>query len=108
MPVFVSGLELSRRFFHEAVRPLVTSVFPDLRYAAALLGQGSEVLGFDNELSVDHDWGPRVFILLQKTGLKAPRIHAGDEKPAPAGAIPLHVLLFYDIVSTWNMYMRVI
>ena len=66
MPIFVSGLELSRRFFHEAVRPLITSRFPNLRYAAALLGQGSEVLGFDNELSVDHDWGPRLFLLLQE------------------------------------------
>lgn len=52
MPIFMSGLELSRRFFHEAVRPLVTSLFPDLHYAAALLGQGSEVLGFDDELCV--------------------------------------------------------
>ena len=66
MPFFMPGLELSRRFFYEAVRPLITSAFPTLRYAAALLGQGSEVLGFDNDLSVDHDWGPRVFILLQE------------------------------------------
>ncbi len=66
MPVFVSGLELSRRFFYEAVRPLVTSVFPDLRYAAALLGPGSEVLGFDNEMSMDHDWGPRLFMFLRE------------------------------------------
>jgi Domain of unknown function (DUF4037) len=66
MPVFVSGLELSRRFFHEAVRPLLADAFPDLRYAAALLGPGSEVLGFDTELSVDHDWGPRVFIFLRE------------------------------------------
>lgn len=70
MPVFVSGLELSRRFFHEAVRPLVTSMFPKLHYAAALLGPGSEVLGFDNKLSVDHDWGPRLFILLQEKDIE--------------------------------------
>ena len=62
MPVFVSGLELSRRFFHEVVRPLLTDAFPGLRYGAALLGPGSEVLGFDTEMSVDHDWGPRLFI----------------------------------------------
>lgn len=66
MPIFVSGLELSRRFFHEAVHPLLAAEFPALRYAAALLGQGSEVLGFDNELSIDHDWGPRLFILLRE------------------------------------------
>jgi hypothetical protein len=62
MPVFVSGLNLSRRFFREVVRPLLANAFPAVRYAAALLGPGSEVLGFDTEMSVDHDWGPRVFV----------------------------------------------
>lgn len=46
MPVFVPGLELSRRFFHELVCPLLTGAFPGLCYAAALLGPGSEVLSF--------------------------------------------------------------
>lgn len=66
MPVFVSGLDLSRRFFKEIVRPLLATAFPDLHYAAALLGPGSEVLGFDTEMSVDHDWGPRLFIFLRE------------------------------------------
>jgi len=35
-----------------------------LRYAAARLGPGSEVLGFDTERSVDHDWGPRLELFL--------------------------------------------
>jgi uncharacterized protein DUF4037 len=64
MPVFVSGLDLSRRFFQEVVRPLLANAFPTVRYAAALLGPGSEVLGFDTEMSVDHDWGPRLFVFL--------------------------------------------
>jgi hypothetical protein len=66
MPTFVSGLDLSRRFFQEIVRPLLTNAFPKLRYAAALLGPGSEVLGFDTEMSADHDWGPRLFIFLRE------------------------------------------
>lgn len=66
MPVFVSGLDLSRRFFKEIVRPLLTTAFPGLHYAAALLGPGSEVLGFDTEMSIDHDWGPRLFIFLRE------------------------------------------
>ena len=49
MTVFVSGLHLSRRFFQEVVRPLLANAFPNLRYAAGLLGPGSEVLGFDTE-----------------------------------------------------------
>lgn len=66
MSVFVSGLDLSRRFFQEMIRPLLANAFPDVRYAAALLGPGSEVLGFDTEMSVDHDWGPRLFVFLRE------------------------------------------
>lgn len=66
MPAFVSGLKLSQRFFEEVVQPLIVKNFPHLPYAAALLGQGSEVLGFDTELSIDHDWGPRLFLFLKE------------------------------------------
>ncbi len=59
-PAFIKGLELSRLFFREAVRPILDEDFPGLRYAAALLGTGSEVLGFDTEMSTDHGWGPRL------------------------------------------------
>ena len=66
MPEFVKGLELSRLFFEEAVRPALAAEFPSLRYAAALLGSGSEVLGFDTEMSADHGWGPRVDLFLDE------------------------------------------
>lgn len=66
MPEFIPGLELARAFFGEAVRPLLATAFPGLRYAAALLGSGSEVLGFDTEMSTDHDWGPRVDLFLRE------------------------------------------
>ncbi|MET0646307.1 MAG: DUF4037 domain-containing protein [Pyrinomonadaceae bacterium] len=66
MPEFVKGLELSRLFFEEAVRPALAAEFPSLRYAAALLGTGSEVLGFDTEMSADHGWGPRVDLFLEE------------------------------------------
>ena len=54
------GLELSRRFYFEAVRPILERRFPALEHAAALIGTGSEVLGYDDETSTDHHWGPRV------------------------------------------------
>ena len=66
MSAFVSGLELSRRFYTEAVRPVLEASFPDLPYSAALLGRGSEVLGFDDEMSGDHNWEPRVLLFLRK------------------------------------------
>ncbi|MCO5193655.1 MAG: DUF4037 domain-containing protein [Anaerolineae bacterium] len=58
------GLALSRAFYDEAVRPVIDSRFPDLQYAAALLGPGSEVLGFDDAMSTDHHWGPRLHLFL--------------------------------------------
>jgi Domain of unknown function (DUF4037) len=61
---FVPGLELSRDFYLAQVGPLLHAEFPRLRYAAGLLGPGSEVAGFDSGRSTDHDWGPRLQVLL--------------------------------------------
>ncbi len=61
---FIPGIELSRTFFTEVVQPILTETFPDLQYSAALIGSGSEVLGFDTEMSSDHHWGPRVMLFL--------------------------------------------
>jgi hypothetical protein len=61
---FIAGLELSRRLYHDAVRPILEDLFPRLRHAAALLGPGSEVLGYDTLRSTDHDWGPRLQLFL--------------------------------------------
>ncbi len=61
---FVPGVELAGAYFAEVVRPLLAAEFPRLPYAAALLGPGSEVLGYDTARSTDHDWGPRLQIFL--------------------------------------------
>lgn len=58
------GLDLSEAFFHEVIEPFVASVAPGLRYAAALVGPGSEVLGYDDAISQDHDWAPRAMLFL--------------------------------------------
>lgn len=57
---FVPGLELSRLFYEQAVRPVLEDAFPALAYSAARVGSGSEVLGFDTSRSADHEWGPRL------------------------------------------------
>lgn len=62
---FVPGLTLSERFYHEAVRPILDAGFPGLVHSAALLGPGSEVLGFDTVQSTDHHWGPRVLLFVR-------------------------------------------
>ena len=78
MPEFIKGLELSRLFFREAVRPVLDAEFPALRYSAGLLGSGSEVLGFDTEMSADHCWGPRVELYLAEDDFAASRDAVDD------------------------------
>lgn len=63
---FIRGLKLCEQFYWEAVRPLLDAHFPGLQHAAGRLDGGSEVLGFDTEMSTDHGWGPRVAIFLQE------------------------------------------
>jgi hypothetical protein len=50
--------------FEEAGRAIVESVLPREAYAAAFIGRGSDVLGFDSERSTDHDWGPRFQVFI--------------------------------------------
>ncbi len=64
MPDFIHGLDLSELFYNEIVAPILKSHFPDLQYSAALIGWGSEVLGFDDVLSTDHNWGLRFQLFL--------------------------------------------
>lgn len=56
----MQGIELSRRFYFDVVCPWLSTIAPGLPHAAALIGSGSELLGFDDETSKDHNWGPRV------------------------------------------------
>ncbi len=63
-PTFIPGLELARLFYTEAVRPVLDAECPGLAHSAALIGWGSEVLGFDSPRSTDHNWGPRLQIFL--------------------------------------------
>lgn len=73
MPDFIPGLELSRRFYLEAVKPVLDTHFPELLYDAALIGPGSEVIGFDTPMSTDHHWGPRLMLFLDESEIEAYR-----------------------------------
>lgn len=63
---FIPGLQLSEAFYWEIVRPLLDAEFPELPHAAALIGSGSEVLGYDDPMSTDHHWGPRLLLFLDE------------------------------------------
>ncbi len=66
MTTFIPGMKLSEEFYREIVRPILDSSFPGLAYAAGLIDGGSEVLGFDDETSTDHNWGPRLMLFLHE------------------------------------------
>ena len=63
-PAFIPGLRLNELFFAEVVAPILADAFPNLPYSAALIGYGSEVLGYDTPRSTDHEWGPRLVLFL--------------------------------------------
>ncbi len=56
----MTGLEFSRSYCEFYAPTLFEGLPSDVRYRAALglVGEGSECLGFDDEISRDHDFGP--------------------------------------------------
>ena len=60
----VSGAELSTTFYEQAVRPIVDDVAPGVAHLAGRLGTGSDVLGLDDDMSADHDFGCRLTLLV--------------------------------------------
>ncbi|MDG6109268.1 DUF4037 domain-containing protein [Dactylosporangium aurantiacum] len=61
---FLPGVRLCGVFYRDAVRPLLQAHHPGLAHAAARIGPGSDVLGYDTARSTDHDWGPRLTLFL--------------------------------------------
>ncbi len=77
MPAFVPGLILARAFYEEVVAAIVE----DVEHSAALLGTGSDVLGFDTERSTDQGWGPRLQVFV--TGGDLSRVRDAVERELP-------------------------
>lgn len=84
MPEFVPGLELARAFYGRIVKPLLG----DTRHSAALLGWGSDVLGFDTARSTDHGWGPRLQIFVAPGDAAGVRTAVDDGLPTEFGGRP--------------------
>ena len=66
MPEFIPGLKLSEHFYTEVIQPSMAKKFPKLVYSAARLGWGSDVMGFDTAMSMDHGWGPKMTLFLDE------------------------------------------
>lgn len=62
IPVELSGLALCRRYYEEWVKPMLKQEFPSYadKIAVGLVGEGSDCFGYDDAVSLDHDFGPDV------------------------------------------------
>ncbi|MDD2973149.1 MAG: DUF4037 domain-containing protein [Lachnospiraceae bacterium] len=68
----MKGLELSEEYYNFYGKSMIHEKFPmyEKRIAVGLVGQGSECLGFDDDLSTDHDFGPSFCMWLNEEDYK--------------------------------------
>ena len=105
MPTFVPGLDLAASFYAEAVRPRLAA----LTHSAALIGPGSDVLGYDDVRSTDHYWGPRLQVFVEEADVEAagvaldalPDEHRGWPTRVGSDRIPFRVHVDVWTVSGW-------
>jgi hypothetical protein len=80
------GIDLCRGYFDDLIKPLLRQYCPEIeRFAAGLLGWGSDVLGHDDAWSRDHEWGPRCQLFLREEDAGAcQRVYALLNQHAPS------------------------
>ena len=81
------------------MEPVLAQFMPRLGYAAARLGSGSDVLGLDDEMSRDHDWGCRLTLLVDEDAdAQVPRISRmlEEELPERFGEFPVRFPVTFD------------
>ena len=80
------GLELSQEYYERIGRPVLEELFPAYldRIAVGLVGEGSECFGYDDMISMDHDYGPGFCIWLTKEDYE----EIGEEMSGIYDALP--------------------
>lgn len=67
---FTAGKDLSCQLA-AIIEPALRELFPRMPLALAFMGAGSDVLGYDTARSMDHDWGPRLTIVVPEDDREA-------------------------------------
>jgi len=91
-----TGAELARRYYTDVVAPLLLGRRPGLRHAAGRLGGGSDVLGLDDEISRDHDWGLRLTLLVPADEVAPVDALLGEGLPDRFAGLPTRFALTRD------------
>ena len=84
----VRGADLAALCYAGAVRPLLQRHRPGLPHAAGRWGTGSDVLGLDDDVSRDHDWGLRLALLVAPEHVAAVDAAMAAELPAEVAGHP--------------------
>ncbi|MFI9384525.1 DUF4037 domain-containing protein [Kutzneria sp. NPDC052558] len=93
----MKGLDESREHYEAELAPKLQGI----PHAAARIGHGSEVLGFDTERSRDHDWGPFVQIFApDPESLPVKAFRVGDWLRGHLGFDPLAGVTTFDWLAT--------
>lgn len=75
------GIDLARGYYTDVVGPLLAARWPALPYAAGRLGTGSDVLGLDDAMSRDHDWGLRLTLIVDADAVGQVSTHLEENLP---------------------------
>ena len=105
MPPFLSGLDLAASFYAEVVARRIADVI----HSAALIGTGSDVLGYDDVRSTDHGWGPRLQVFVAEPEVEParraldglPGEHRGWPTRIGSNREPFRVHVDVWTVSSW-------
>lgn len=104
-PEALKGMTISRDYYEEYGKVLAAE-YPGV--CIAKVGEGSECFGFDDILSMDHDFGPSFCIFvtrqqyadfgadLEKAYEALPKVYRGMERPAQIPGAPRHGVIVME------------
>jgi hypothetical protein len=90
------GVDVARWYWREVVAPLLQDQWPDLPHTAGRLGGGSDVLGLDDAMSRDHDWGLRLTLLVPADQVAAVRTLLDRDLPGTFRGMPTRFATSWD------------
>jgi hypothetical protein len=96
----LTGVALARSYFDEIVAPRLAGRFTGMPYAAGRLGSGSDVLGLDDSVSRDHDWGLRLTLLVPPEAVTPVDEYLEQALPPAFAGLPVR------FATTWEPAMR--